>query len=60
MLSEAKPRGAAPSPGPSSELEAELAALSGAGQLPLLSLQTTNLSFSTLTRVLFRIAFRYK
>ena len=28
--------------------------------LPLLSLTTTQLSFSTLTRVLFRIAFRYK
>ena len=28
--------------------------------LPLLSLTTTALSFSTLTRVLFRIAFRYK
>lgn len=28
--------------------------------LPLLSLTTTALSFSTLTQVLFRIAFRYK
>ena len=28
--------------------------------LPLLSLTTTALSFSTLTRVLFRIAFRYR
>ena len=28
--------------------------------LPLLSLTTTQLSFSTLTRVLFRIAFRYR
>ena len=28
--------------------------------LPLLSLTTTALSFGTLTRVLFRIAFRYK
>lgn len=28
--------------------------------LPLLSLTTTALSFSTLTRVLFRIAFQYK
>jgi hypothetical protein len=28
--------------------------------LPLLSLTTTALSFTALTRVLFRIAFRYK
>ena len=28
--------------------------------LPLLSLTTTQLSFSTLTRVLFRVAFKYK
>lgn len=33
---------------------------STASVLPLLSLTTTALSFSTLTRVLFRIAFQYK
>lgn len=33
---------------------------SAASVLPLLSLTTTALSFSTLTRVLFRIAFQYK
>ena len=59
MLAKATPRGGA-TRGPSSQLEVELAAFDGAGQLPLLSLQTTNLSFGTLTRVLFRIAFRYK
>lgn len=42
------------------DIEGSLGGGAAASVLPLLSLTTTALSFSTLTRVLFRIAFQYK